>query len=161
MKNVIKTLVALAVFNSVAANAAEEDATTSFSIGGTIESTCTVTSTQAVGITDLDLTSASSQSLGSINVWCNNGETSTTTYQSENGGVLQTASDDEIAYKLVLGGETVEFDASGAASLNPTTAGTGTGGTTASTTVNVIPEVTGLEAAGNYTDTITVTVTAN
>lgn len=168
MKNVIKTLIALSVLSTVSVNATAaatftgtETDNTSFTVSGTIESECKVTSALATGADELDLASSSFQDAASVNIWCNTGTnaTTSTTYSSTNGGVLKDAvSGVEIAYQLDLGAGGVSLTSDQVVNQ---AAGSGDTGTAVSTDITIKTLASALQQSGTYTDTITVTVAAN
>lgn len=160
MKTFTKTLAILAVTAAFSANAAIDAAdtnSTQFVVGGTVAELCKVNSTE-LNTNSLDLTTTNAQDAATVNVWCNNGTSSnTTTFTSENNGVLVSNDTNEtIAYSLTYGGQAIQLGVGASFS-----SGTGVNGATEDRTVQIAAAVTGLEDAGAYSDTITVTVAPN
>ncbi len=164
MKTLTKTLAILTTAATFAANASisvEDDATTNFEIGGTIPSECKVSSSALSGASSLDLSTTDAQNAATVSVWCNTGQASAnTTYSSENDGRLFNSDRNEyISYLLDIGSTSnVNLNSD---HVESQTAGSGTSGTSADTTIAIRPQVNGFESEGNYTDTITVTVSYN
>lgn len=133
--------------------------TTSFNFGGTIAPMCKVAGAQN-NTAALTLSSNTSQDIGTLEVWCNTGRDATTKYSSANNGYLVDG-DNRIAYTLDVGelGQNIDL-ASDFADTN-TQAGQGNDGAGKTQTLKVTPKGTGLESAGSYSDTITVTVAYN
>ncbi len=159
MNTLLKTTLIASTFTSMAAMAnvtGSEGNTASFGISGTISEKCRVTS--VADNTELVLDENNSEhTIGTLNVWCNNGNNASTKYSSANGGFLRIgATTNEIAYQLQIG-------SAGFISLTSdkdvvTTAGNGNSGAVMSHVLKIKPQSNGLEDAGTYTDTITVTV---
>lgn len=160
MKNLTKTLIALSMVASTA-NAAQllgtDTNTTSFVIGGEIAATCKTTHTTQ-NATGINLGSAAAQTVASVNVWCNNGNMATTTYSSTNNGKLVSGSN-EISYLMNVTDTATDVNLTSDQTVSQA-AGAGTDGTVITKDIQIKPQVNGLETAGTYSDTITVTVTA-
>ncbi|WP_105169105.1 hypothetical protein [Pseudoalteromonas sp. T1lg23B] len=167
MNTLLKPLFAISTVFSVSALAAVTDTTSSdaqYSFTGTVEPMCK-TSSGTNSVTGLNLSTASqAQEIGTLDVWCNTGDNATTTYSSANGGYLiaNNAQNSKLAYTLNIGDTTdVDLQAGAYEHLNATAAGTGSAGETKATLLKITPQINGLNDAGTYSDTITVTVSAN
>ena len=132
-----------------------------FNIGGTIQPLCKVKSVAAAGASSLviDATNAT-QDIGSLEVWCNTGRNATTKYASANNGFLVDGNN-KIAYTLNVGNIASNVDLASEYTAANTDAGTDRNGTSKSHALKVTPQSTGLDYAGTYSDTITVTVSYN
>ncbi|MFT4926075.1 MAG: spore coat protein U-like protein [Phenylobacterium sp.] len=164
MKTLIKTLIAASLFTTLQATAAISVSDTNsavFILGGTIEPMCKVNSTASAGASALiiDETNAS-QDVGTLEVWCNTGSNATTKYASANNGFLVDGSK-KIAYTLDVGNFASDIDLASEYTASATEAGTDRNGTSQGHALKVTPQSTGLDAAGTYSDTITVTVSYN
>ena len=162
MKTLIKSVVAIATiaaFNATAAIKVADTESSSFDIGGNIVEECKVTST-ANG-NQLKLDSAEAQAVATVEIWCNTGQsTASTTYRSTNAGFLKNAdrAGKDIAYTVSVANS--NFALTTEQTINQA-ADSGVDGATKTETVSITPTVNGLEYAGNYSDTITVTVALN
>jgi len=164
MKTLLKTTLIAATIASLNANAAISvgDTTSAvFNFGGTIEKKCKVKST-TTGVQALTLDENSgAQSIGTLDVWCNmTGSNVITTYSSANGGKLKDGNN-TIGYTLAVGGIESGIELDQDYSVGGTTAGTGRTGTSTAHILTINPETNGLDTAGDYSDTITVTVSFN
>ena len=176
MKSLTKTLIAASFLTSFVASATEiglsETSTDSFTIGGTIESECKVSTTSNDSSLDLTGESGSNpQTSAAVNTWCNTGDsTVTTTFSSLNGGNLINEHGNTIAYTINVGdaelgdsvatGLSLSSDQDVELGLDTDEADVKSGQQT-SRNVSIIPAATGYDYAGTYTDTITVTVSAS
>lgn len=164
MKKLIKTVALLSVTAAINANATisvDDTNETSFEISGTILPECKVNSTAVTGATSLNLASTEAQSVASVEIWCNTGQSSAnTTYESLNGGVLKndTHNGEDIAYLLDISDTETGVDLSSAQTISQG-AGSDTEGLSVARTVSIRPQVNGFEYEGSYTDTISITVT--
>ncbi|MCC2607277.1 hypothetical protein [Planctobacterium marinum] len=161
MKTINKTLIAIAAFTALNANATisvDDTEQTSFDIGGEILPECKVTNNAATTATALDLSSAEAQRTASISLWCNTGQgTAKTTYSSINGGYMVSQEGKKIAYSIDISGTANDLSLTRDQTVNQVS-GKGVDGAEATRSVSVKPLVTGFEYAGTYTDTIEVTV---
>ncbi|OHU88470.1 MULTISPECIES: hypothetical protein [Pseudoalteromonas] len=167
MITILKPLFAISAIISLSTMSAVTETTGSeaqYSFTGTVEPMCK-TSSGTNSVTGLNLSTASqAQEIGTLDVWCNTGENATTTYSSANGGYLvaDNAQNSKLAYTLNIGDTTgIDLQAGAYEHLNATAAGTGSSGETQATLLKITPQVNGLNEAGTYSDTITVTVSAN
>lgn len=165
MKTLLKTALIASAFTSMAATAAISDSDTNtavFNIAGTVQDTCKVKSNSAANASSLVIDSTQTlQSIGTLEVWCNTGRNATTTYSSANKGKLVNADNKEVAYTLDVGNIQSGINLSTDYTAASTDAGTGVSGASNSHDLKIKPLSTGLEYAGEYTDTITVTVSPN
>ncbi|WP_105169103.1 hypothetical protein [Pseudoalteromonas sp. T1lg23B] len=166
MNTLLKSLFVASAITSMSAAAAVAQTTgteASFSFEGTIEPMCkTDSGTNSVTGLNLDSTQET-QEIGTLDVWCNTGENATTEYSSANGGFLvaDNAQSSKIAYTLSIG-NTTGVDLQGGTYKHLTTlAGTGSTGETQATSLKITPQTNGMNDAGTYSDTITVTVSPN
>ncbi|MFC3030997.1 hypothetical protein ACFOEE_00430 [Pseudoalteromonas fenneropenaei] len=167
MHSILKSLLLVAVVTAMPVVSNVTDATTAqakFSFEGAVEPACKTSSgiNSIAGLT-LD-TSQQAQEIGTLEVWCNTGENATTEYSSLNGGFLvaNNAQGSKMAYTLDIGDTTgVDLQNGIYKHLQATVAGTGNTGDTKATSLKITPLANGLNAAGTYSDTITVTVSAN
>ncbi|MCF6435444.1 hypothetical protein [Pseudoalteromonas sp. MMG022] len=167
MITILKPLFAISAIISLSTMSAVTETTGSeaqYSFTGTVEPMCK-TSSGTNSVTGLNLsTTSQAQEIGTLDVWCNTGENATTTYSSANGGYLvaDNAQNSKLAYTLNIGDTTgIDLQAGAYEHLNATAAGTGSSGETQATLLKITPQVNGLNEAGTYSDTITVTVSAN
>ena len=168
MKTFIKTVALVSVTAALNVNAAidlEATNETAFQIGGQIEEVCKVTHSTNTLTSSIDLSSSQAQNIASVEIWCNNGQSSTsTTYTSSNAGKLINAdhTGQDIAYLLDISNASngTGLDLSSPQTIAQTS-GFGTSGSTEVSTVSIRPTVDGYEYAGTYSDTITVTVAVN
>ncbi|MCC2607278.1 Csu type fimbrial protein [Planctobacterium marinum] len=134
---------------------------TSFDIGGSIAAECKVANTTTEQAASLDLSNASAQSAATISVWCNTGQNSAdTTYSSANNGYLVNESGNQIAYNINVGDNASALSLSSPQTVQQAS-GTGVQGGVQSSNVAIIPQVSGFENSGSYSDTIAVTVSYN
>jgi spore coat protein U-like protein len=167
MNTLLKPLFVACAIISLPAICAVTDTTANeakFSFEGTVEPTCkTDSGSNAISGLDLSAT-AQTQDIGTLEVWCNTGENATTQYTSANGGYLvsDNAQASKLAYTLNVG-DTAGIDLQNGAytHLKATLAGTGVTGDTKATSLKITPQTNGLNDAGTYSDTITVTVSSN
>lgn len=135
--------------------------TASFNFAGIIEPMCKINGADNAQASSLDLTqSNTSQNIGTLEVWCNTGRTATTDYSSANNGYLINGSN-RIAYTLDVGDDVQNVDLTSGYSNSNTQAGSDRNGAGKSQTLKITPQSNGLEDAGEYSDTITVTVAYN
>ena len=147
-------------FASLANVKVSDTASTTFHFGGTVAASCKVNNIAASGASNLTINGDNAaQNIGSLEVWCNTGNNASTQYTSANGGFL-VSGDNKIAYTLAVG-DGSEIDLARDYINSNTNAGTGSDGSTASHQLTITPKATGLDSAGEYSDTITVTVTYN
>ncbi|MEJ6476609.1 hypothetical protein [Pseudoalteromonas piscicida] len=167
MRTILNSLIAGLASTPLLVLAAVVDTTASeskFSFEGTIDPICKTTSA-ASNTSGLNLDSSqTTQQIGILEVWCNTGENATTSYSSANGGFL--VSDNEqgskLAYTLNVGDtEGIDLQNGVYQHTKATAAGTGRAGETKATILNITPLSNGLNAAGTYSDVITVTVSSN
>jgi hypothetical protein len=179
MKTLSQIALASLLLSSATAMAAEiglsATNTDEFTLGGTIAPECKVTTT-GQNLTSLDLSQAavdaagtSGQQSAAVNTWCNTGaDTVTTTISSLNNGNLVSGDGDSIAYTINLGDSTLGDEVLTGVSLNTdqtlelgvSTGANITTGEQKTRYLSVVPSVSGYEVAGDYQDTISVTVTA-
>ncbi|MCF2857668.1 hypothetical protein L1286_09310 [Pseudoalteromonas sp. SMS1] len=168
MNVLLKSLLAATAITSMGAAAAVLDTSgteAKFTFEGTIEPMCKTSSGNNNSVTGLKLDSSQqTQEIGTLDVWCNTGENATTEYTSANGGFLvaNNAQASKIAYTLNIG-DTAGIDLQTGAykHTKATAAGTGSTGDTQATSLKITPQSNGLNDAGTYSDTITVTVSPN
>lgn len=164
MKNLIKTIVAASVLTSLNATAVitvSDTNTAIFNLGGTIEPMCKVKSLADASSAALLIDqSNATQNIGTLEVWCNTGRNATTKYTSANNGFLVDGAN-KIGYTLDIGSIASSVDLSSEYTAANTDAGEDRTGTTKPHVLKVTPQSTGLDYAGTYTDTITVTVSYN
>ncbi|MBE1298986.1 MAG: hypothetical protein GJ680_03620 [Alteromonadaceae bacterium] len=165
MKTSIKLALILASSIAISANAsisASNTEVTSFDVGGTVDPQCKVTNYSPERSTSLDLTTTDAQTTASISIWCNTGQgTAVTEYSSANNGYMVSSEGNQIAYRMdISGGIASDLLLTSPQTVNQTT-GTGVNGSVQTRAVKIKPQVTGLEYAGTYTDTIAVTVSYN
>ncbi|AOT10975.1 hypothetical protein [Pseudoalteromonas luteoviolacea] len=168
MNALLKTLFVATAFTSISASAVVTDITgteAKFSFEGTIEPMCKTSSGNSNSVTGLKLDSSQqTQDIGTLDVWCNTGENATTEYTSANGGFLvaNNAKGSKIAYTLNIGDTTgIDLQTGTYKHSKATAAGTGVSGETQATALKITPQSNGLNDAGTYSDTITVTVSPN
>ncbi|MDK1288270.1 hypothetical protein [Pseudoalteromonas umbrosa] len=168
MKTLLKSLFVATAFTSISAAAAVTSTTgteAKFTFEGTIEPMCKTSSGSSNSITGLKLDSTQqTQEIGTLDVWCNTGENATTEYTSANGGFLvaNNAQSSKIAYTLNIGDTSgIDLQTGTYKHSKATAAGTGTSGETQATSLKITPQSNGLNDAGTYSDTITVTVSPN
>ncbi|TMP42842.1 hypothetical protein CWB96_05450 [Pseudoalteromonas citrea] len=167
MNRVLSLLLVAVAINSMESAALVLDASSTeakFIFEGTIEPSCK-TSSANNSVTSLKLdASQQTQEIGTLNVWCNTGENATTEYTSANGGFLVASNtqNSKIAYTLNIG-DTADIDLESGAyqHIKATAASTGSTGETKATSLKITPHSNGLNDAGTYSDTITVTVSPN
>lgn len=164
MKTLIKTIVAGSVLASMTATAdisVSDTNTAVFNIGGTIEPMCKVKSLASAGAASLVIDeNNTTQDIGTLEVWCNTGRNATTKYASANNGFLVDGAN-KIGYTLDVGSIASAVDLTSEYTASSTNAGTGRNGASENHTLKVTPKSTGLDYAGSYSDTITVTVSYN
>ncbi|WP_462151921.1 hypothetical protein [Pseudoalteromonas xiamenensis] len=168
MNTLLKTLLVATAITSAAANAANVTSTSAseakFSFAGKIDPMCKTSSGTTNSVTNLVLDASQQvQDIGTLDVWCNTGKNATTEYTSANGGFLvaDNAQSSKIAYMLTVDGISDINLQTGKYSHTATLAGTGTSGETKATALKIKPLSNGLNDAGTYSDTITVTVSPN
>ncbi|CAH9049388.1 hypothetical protein PSECIP111951_01398 [Pseudoalteromonas holothuriae] len=167
MNTLLKSLLVASAITSISAAAAVSSSTgneAKFSFEGTIEPLCKTDSGTANSVTGLNLDATQeTQDIGTLDVWCNTGKNATTEYSSLNGGFLiaNNTQKSKIAYTLDIGTTTGVDLKSGAFKHSTTEAGTGSTGETKATALKITPQSNGLNDAGTYSDTITVTVSPN
>ncbi|MEJ6476610.1 hypothetical protein [Pseudoalteromonas piscicida] len=166
MKTLLKTLFVASAITSMSAAAAVVTTTgneASFTFEGTIQPMCK-TDSGSNSVTNLNLDATQeTQEIGTLDVWCNTGKNAVTEYSSANGGYLMADNQQKskIAYTLDIG-TTAGVDLQNGTYRHLTTlAGTGTSGETQATALKITPQSNGLDDAGTYSDTITVTVSPN
>lgn len=134
---------------------------TSFDIGGEIAPECKVSNLSQEQSTALDLSSNQSQNAGNVSIWCNTGQNAAdTTYSSANDGFLVNDNGNQIAYRVNVDGVTSELNLTTPQTVSQG-AGIGVDGNDQASVVSIAPQISGLETAGSYTDTISVTVSYN
>jgi hypothetical protein len=152
---------AVASLSATAAITVSDTNSAVFIIGGTIESMCKVKSDSSANASTLIIDETNtSQDIGSLQVWCNTGSNATTKYASLNNGFLVDGAN-KVAYTLEVGSFANNVDLSSEYTASATEVGTDKTGTSKSHALKVTPLSTGLDMAGNYSDTITVTVSYN
>lgn len=145
-----------------AAISASETSQSQFGVGGTVEPQCKVRVKVRERSTTLDLTSATRQKTDNIFIWCNTGQNAATaTYSSVNNGFMVNENGDKISYLIQIPNTTSSDVSLATPQTVSQRAGTGIDGTDRRRNVRVTPQVTGLETAGQYSDTIQVTVSVN
>jgi len=139
----------------------EDTAQTSFDISGTIAAECKVNHTNLESSAALDLTTSTAQNASSVAVWCNTGQSSAdTTYRSVNNGFLVDESGNRIAYSINVGEQANNLSLSSPQTVKQLS-GSGVNGDSVASDIAIIPQVSGLENSGSYSDTIAVTVSYN
>ncbi|MFC3030995.1 hypothetical protein ACFOEE_00420 [Pseudoalteromonas fenneropenaei] len=167
MNTLLKTLFVATAFTSLtaAANVSTSSGTEAkFSFEGTIDPMCKTSSGTSNSVTGLILDASQQvQDIGTLDVWCNTGENAITEYTSLNGGYLvaDNATNSKIAYTLNIGDTSGINLQTGSYTHTATAAGTGNSGETSATALKIKPLSNGLDDAGTYSDTITVTVSPN
>jgi spore coat protein U-like protein len=163
MNTLLKTTLIAATLASLNVNAGisvGDDNTAEFTFGGTIAKMCKVTSTNAETSTLVLGASPQTQPIGTMEVWCNTGSNATTKYASANNGVLKSG-DNEIAYTLTVGSIKSDMSLTTEQTLSATAAGSNRAGDSEAHILQITPQSNGLDLAGTYSDTITVTVSFN
>jgi spore coat protein U-like protein len=164
MQILVKITIVTTLFASVAAYTAisESDTNTAvFNFGGTVEEICKVKSAGTASASSLVIDSSNTaQTIGTLEVWCNTGRSASTKYASSNNGYLVNG-DNQIAYTLAVGDLATDMDLSQAQVLSATDAGSDTKGSAKEHVLKIKPVTTGVDLAGDYSDTITVTVSYN
>ena len=164
MKTLLKTALIVSAFTSIAASANISLSDTNsavFNIGGTVDNLCKVKSNADSGASSILIDSTQTlQDIGTLEVWCNTGESTTTTYTSANSGFLVSGAN-KVAYTLNVGKLASDISLNRTYTAKNTAAGSGTEGDTELHALKIKPLSTGLEFAGQYADTITVTVSYN
>lgn len=152
---------AIASVSATAAIKVSDNNTAVFNIGGTIDPMCKVNSQGHANAAALilDETNAT-QEVGTLRVWCNTGGNATTKYASANNGYL-VSGEHRIAYTLDVGNFLSNVDLTSDYTASSTSAGFDRNGASEAHALKVTPLSTGLDAAGDYSDTITVTVSYN
>ncbi|KAF7771135.1 hypothetical protein PCIT_a4180 [Pseudoalteromonas citrea] len=168
MNIMLKLLLAVSAITTMWAPAAVLDVSApeaKFVFEGTIEPLCKTSSGNNNSSRTLQLdASQQTQEIGTLDVWCNTGENATTEYSSANGGFLvaNNTQNSKIAYTLDIGDtEGVDLESGAYKHIQATAAGTGSTGETRATLLKITPQSNGLNEAGTYSDTITVTVSPN
>ncbi|MBE1299798.1 MAG: hypothetical protein GJ680_07815 [Alteromonadaceae bacterium] len=163
MNKIATTLFAAAALTSLSATATisvSDTNSASIELSGVVSSQCKINNDGA-GTASLDMSSSSAQSIGVVNTWCNSGgSTATVTYASINAGQLISDGGAQVAYALDVVGVQTGINLTTPQSVTQTI-GTGSDGTSAATSLNIAPVVTGFEDAGTYSDTITITIAPN
>lgn len=153
--------IALVCTSSIAAVDVSDSNTASFNFGGTIAAMCKIKSSDTAGASNIALAqSNAAQDIGTVEVWCNTGRNATTEYASANNGFLVSGSE-KIAYTLNVADNASNIDLASDYINNDSQAGSDISGTTHTQKLQITPQANGLESAGDYSDTITVTVTYN
>lgn len=153
-------LVVCSLPNALANIKTTDTSSTTFHFGGTVAASCKVNSNAALNANSLNLLdNTASQDIGTLEVWCNTGGNATTRYSSANQGFL-VSGDSKIPYSLSLG-QDANISLQQEHVNSTTTAGTGVEGQSEAQLLKVITQGTGLDSAGDYSDTITVTVAYN
>ena len=166
MKVLALAVIATMAASSVSAIAFDYSASnkSNWKIGGKIAKRCVVnTYDGGTRSTTLDLASTDAQATASVTLWCNtHSGTANATYSSVNGGYMENADGDQIAYLVDISGTQNDLDLSSPQTVSqvtgngdPSMGGVGP----QSRTVKVKPQVTGMEYAGVYRDRIRVKVT--
>ncbi|PYE33254.1 hypothetical protein DFP83_10491 [Idiomarina fontislapidosi] len=167
MKTSVKTLLVASLFTTTAAVAEQMDLsntdTTSFTVNGTVEKVCKVDNSSGPSKT-IALDGIATAGFG-VGFWCNTSAMPTITYSSQNGGVLALNNDPQagfIPYTMDHGSAVgVSLTSPYSMAGNGNMVGNNTNGDLHRRTLKVSPAPTGYERAGDYSDTITVTVTPN
>jgi spore coat protein U-like protein len=164
MNTLIKSVSLVTTVGSLSALAAVSVSDTnsaSFNFSGTIEPVCKVKGSDSNGATAMVIDqNNTTQDIGSLEVWCNTGRTATTNYSSANKGFLVDGSN-QIAYTLSVGDGSAAIDLAGGYTDANTETGSDSNGTGKTSALKITPQSNGLDAAGQYSDTITVTVSYN
>ena len=164
MNTLIKSVSLVTTVGSLSALAAvsvSDTNSTSFNFSGTIEPVCKVKGTDSNGATTMVIDqNNTTQDIGSLEVWCNTGRTATTNYSSANNGFLVDGNN-KIAYTLSVGDGSAAIDLAGGYTDVNTATGSDANGTGKSRALKITPQSNGLDAAGQYSDIITVTVSYN
>lgn len=164
MKTLINTIAAATVLTAMSANAGISVTDTNqavFNFGGTIEPMCKVKSTASASAANLTIDqNNATQDIGTLEVWCNTGRSATTKYASANNGFLVDGAN-KIGYTLDVGSFANAVDLASEYTAANTDAGADRNGTSKSHDLKITTKSTGLDYAGSYSDTITVTVSYN
>lgn len=164
MKTLMKTIVAASALASMTATAnisVSDTNTAVFNIGGTIEPMCKVNSVASASAQTLIFNETNAtQDIGTLAVWCNTGNNATTKYASANNGFLVDGAN-KIGYTLDVGSIASAIDLTSEYTAANTDAGSDRNGTSSDHVLKITPKSTGLDYAGTYSDTITVTVSYN
>jgi spore coat protein U-like protein len=164
MKSWLRVFVGVSLATSTMATAniaLTDDNTTSFDIAGEILPECKVTNQSSNQATQLNLASPDPQAATDVAIWCNTGqETANTTYSSANQGFLVNEQGNRIAYNLSLENSNGEFNLATAQTIQQR-AGEGVDANGETQTLLIQPQVSGFETAGNYRDTVQITVSYN
>lgn len=158
----VSALALLTVAGTVSANISVTDgSSTSFDVRGEIQPECKVANQSSNQATQLNLQSQEAQAAGSVAIWCNTGQdTASATYNSDNDGYLVNDNGSRIAYNLSIESNNSDLNLNSPQTIQQQT-GAGFEGDAVSRQLSVLPQVTGFESAGNYRDTIQVTVSYN
>lgn len=164
MKTTLKTLLATSLLIGAAmTGTAKADSSFNFVVQGEVPLVCQATNNSISATETIDLTSTSEQTLGSITYTCNNPGGFTRTISSANNGALVNGSQ-SVSYQVAhTGGSGLNFNAKQLTAPETTNIGGSSSlanGQTGALRVTVPSLPTGL-LAGVYSDTITVSVTAN
>ena len=150
----------VSVFSAYANIKVSDTSSTTFHFGGTIAASCKVNSNASLNANSLNLLdNTASQDIGTLEVWCNTGGNATTRYSSANQGYL-VSGDSKIPYNLSLGQDS-NISLRQEYVNSATAAGFGSDGEGQFQSLKVTTQGTGLDSAGDYSDTITVTVAYN
>ena len=164
MKTLLKTTLIVSALTSMTATAkisVSDTDTAVFNIGGTILSTCKVNGTSSAKASSLVIDESNvTQDIGTLDVWCNTGGNATTIYSSANNGFLVDGAN-KVAYTLDVGDIASDVSLTSNYTASATAAGSGDQGDSQSHDLKITPISTGLDYAGDYSDTITVTVSYN
>lgn len=164
MKTLLKSILftSVVVSGSVTAAISVSDTNAAvFNIGGTIEAMCKVNSTGSANAASLVIDETNTaQDIGTLEVWCNTGRNATTKYSSSNNGFLVDGTK-RIAYTLDVGSFANAIDLASDYTASATAAGSDRNGASEAHALKITPISTGLDLAGQYSDTITVTVSYN
>lgn len=167
MKKILATAAALVVGGFAAQ--ASADNSFNFTIEGQIPVVCQGNNNSIAATETVDLTIATSQTLGSVTYVCNSAGGFTRTISSQNSGFMFRAGTsgtgpNQVAYQLSSGGGSgLGFAAEQLTAPKVTNVSGSTAfisGQTGSISV-VVPQPTGNVYAGTYSDVVTIAVTAN
>ena len=145
---------------AMAASAAYADTSVTVPLAGTLAKTCGITDYLDGPFNNLDMTSTSVQGAESVTVNCNYGGSASVTFSSANAGNMAAGSN-TVPYKLIVSGSGSPFSTGVSLATDQTWNGwpaVANADQTRSLSVQLDSPAT---VAGDYSDTITVTVAPN
>lgn len=155
----LRTLTAVALLTS-SIGFVNADTSVEVPLNGNLPKECGVSAFLNGPFDDLDMTSTSSQGSESVTVNCNYGGSSSVTFSSANAGKMVSGSE-EVSYKMIVSGSQSPF--SGGVSLETDQTWNGWPATVNSDQTRSLSVQLDTPAvvAGDYSDTITVSVAPN